>query len=335
MSPKCCRNARSILGFFIKFHREKMPRTKVAKNNKRSRGVNDEKLQEFEIMVDVKLNELEENYQTALSDIEQKLNWIRNQMPSKVLKLKMSEVRKITTGSFIDSPIVNSSLKTSGTNSFQLSSRNVASPACPPTIARSQHSDEGYLTHEESRKISNGPARMGPFMSAQKKNRRSRSATGSLYTPQLMGSRLAPQNPSRTLLKRTQSGLLGARPSRNKFRTPIMNGRTKAVSVDRLMITPKVTPNTPMAVLRHARTGESVFSVTGSPVITSVSGERMANVNIPIGDAILSIRPTEMGNIDPSYVSRIDKNTIQHLKVLQQNINRIMETASRVQIDQN
>lgn len=110
-----------------------------------------------------------------------------------------------------------------------------------------------------------------------------------------------------------------------------MYGRLKAASADRLMITPKVQPNTPMALLRHARTGESVFSVTGSPVITSIAGEKMANVNIPIGDSVLSIRPTEMGNIDPSYISRIDNNTINHLKVLQQNINRIMETANRAQ----
>lgn len=110
-----------------------------------------------------------------------------------------------------------------------------------------------------------------------------------------------------------------------------MHGRLKAASADRLMITPKVQPNTPMALLRHARTGESVFSITGSPVITSVSGDQMANVNIPVGDSILSIRPTEMGNIDPSYISRIDKDTINHLKVLQQNINRIMETAGRTQ----
>ncbi len=57
--------------------------------------------------------------------------------------------------------------------------------------------------------------------------------------------------------------------SRSKYRTP-MKQRPKASSADRIgTITPKCQPNTPMAILRHARAGETVFSVTGSPVVTA------------------------------------------------------------------
>lgn len=58
--------------------------------------------------------------------------------------------------------------------------------------------------------------------------------------------------------------------NRNKYRTPMQN-RPQASSVDRIfgLITPKVQPNMPLAILRRARVGETVFSVTGSPVITA------------------------------------------------------------------
>lgn len=35
------------------------------------------------------------------------------------------------------------------------------------------------------------------------------------------------------------------------------------------LITPKVQPNMPLAILRRAKVGETVFSVCGSPVITA------------------------------------------------------------------
>lgn len=95
-----------------------------------------------------------------------------------------------------------------------------------------------------------------------------------------------------------------------------------------MQITPKVQPNTPLALLRHARTGESVFSVTGSPVITAGASEMVANVNIPIGNAILSIRPTEMGELDPQYIRKIDSTTMNDLKQLQANLNRLMKFAN-------
>lgn len=54
---------------------------------------------------------------------------------------------------------------------------------------------------------------------------------------------------------------------RTKQRTPMV-GRPKAASVDRYqMITPKANPNNPFSILRHARIGEAVFSITGSPIV--------------------------------------------------------------------
>jgi borealin len=58
--------------------------------------------------------------------------------------------------------------------------------------------------------------------------------------------------------------------SRSKYRTPLTGLRKKAMSADRLgMITPKVNPANPFSMMRHARAGEAVFSVTGSPIVAS------------------------------------------------------------------
>lgn len=58
--------------------------------------------------------------------------------------------------------------------------------------------------------------------------------------------------------------------SRTKYRTPLSTMRQKAVSADRInTITPKVNPLNPMSMLRHARAGEAVFSLTGSPIVPS------------------------------------------------------------------
>lgn len=113
---------------------------------------------------------------------------------------------------------------------------------------------------------------------------------------------------------------------RPKFRNP-NSERAKTSSVDRYVITPKVQPGTPLAVMRHANVGESVFSLKGSPVISSNAGDYQANVNIPIGNGFLSLRPTQVDFISPSYVRKIDPTTISDLKQLQENLNRLMAAA--------
>jgi Borealin len=118
--------------------------------------------------------------------------------------------------------------------------------------------------------------------------------------------------------------------SRSKVRTPLMiNRHPKSNSSDRAynVITPKVQPNTPLMIMRHARVGEQIFSLSGSPVVTSRFGENTANVNIPMEDDILSIRPIEMANVDPSMLERLKPETFEHLKRLKRNLDVIMRVA--------
>lgn len=57
--------------------------------------------------------------------------------------------------------------------------------------------------------------------------------------------------------------------------------------------------------------------------------EEIANVNIPVPNGVLSIRPTEMGAFDENILNKFDNTTIEQLKKLQQNLNLIMDVAER------
>lgn len=54
--------------------------------------------------------------------------------------------------------------------------------------------------------------------------------------------------------------------------------------------------------------------------------ESTANVNIPVRDGILSIRPEYMdpSSIDPSIMHKIDPQTFKHLRTLKANLDVIM-----------
>jgi len=138
--------------------------------------------------------------------------------------------------------------------------------------------------------------------------------------------------------------------SRSKYRTPAQKPtHQRAASVDRVeSIIPKVNPMTPVSILRHPRSGEVAFSVKGSPILTSKYVaiifsfkclilnsiyfsysviERTANVNIPVANGILSVRPE---NIDPSHLNaslmrKIDGDTIMHLHTLKNNLDVLMK----------
>lgn len=56
-----------------------------------------------------------------------------------------------------------------------------------------------------------------------------------------------------------------------------------------------------------------------------------ANLNIPIADGIISIQPSLDGVVDPLLVSQIDKNTLQQLRQLQDNLDVIMQFANNIQ----
>lgn len=55
--------------------------------------------------------------------------------------------------------------------------------------------------------------------------------------------------------------------------------------------------------------------------------DHTANVNIPINNGVLSLRPQHMSSIDHEMIGKIDAATLNNLKMLQSNLNLIMRMA--------
>ncbi|KAG4071335.1 hypothetical protein HA402_004039 [Bradysia odoriphaga] len=179
----------------------------------------------------------------------------------------------------------------------------------------SRADDDGYVT-ESSRHSSKPKKTIGTEQ--KKKHRRSRSAAANVST---MSARP---------LSRVNS--VNERMSRSKYRTPI--NRLQTMSADRSIIapvTPKIQMNTPMSLLRYPKIGETIISMSGSPVIVNGGAmQGIANINIPIKDGMFSMQPNAITDVDSDLVSRIDHTTMNQLKQLQANLNFVMSTFSGI-----
>lgn len=82
---------------------------------------------------------------------------------------------------------------------------------------------------------------------------------------------------------------------------------------------------TPVAILRYPRLGESILSMSGSPVAAMPAPTDVANIAIPCGDGVISVRPTSMGEFDSNLLNRIDSATLLQLKKLQDNLNKVIK----------
>lgn len=107
-------------------------------------------------------------------------------------------------------------------------------------------------------------------------------------------------------------------PSASKLKTPC-NRELPSIP----LVTPKVNPNIPLAVLRRPRQGEFAMSISGSPLmVSSVTYDEMVSVNVPLPDGrVLSILPTEgmhATNLD------LDEATRKQLRRLQSNLSKCL-----------
>ncbi|CAO1414887.1 unnamed protein product [Diamesa tonsa] len=306
-----------------------MPRTKMNRNptNKRVRRDSadlEEFLRDFDIEVEHSITLLQSQFRQTLKQIDIKIQNIKNQLPQNILCMKLGD-------------LMNGEPMDTDENVLQKIISNL-DETVKQTISKG---DEGYSTEEHSigSKSSidsnnhGNISTIAPLPKIQTK-RRSKSAVGLKETASLQASQTpGPRALMSTSKLRTplfiQQHPSSTHMSRTKQRTPMV-GRPKAASVDRYqMITPKANPNNPFSVLRHARIGEAVFSITGSPIVPTNVCELTANVNIPYADGVISIRPTYIDptNIDPSFMQKIDESTINHLRTLKANLDLIMAKA--------
>lgn len=307
-----------------------MTRTKTGRRLvSKKRGSVDEKtriankMRDFEVTVDCELANLELKFRDEMDRIQRLVDGLKSRIPKKYLTMTINQIREYhEEAEKIEASFFGDRTAVMAANMSILLEKS----------ARKKSKDDEESDHPERLSaMSSASKRIGPLMSA-KFRRRSKSAGGATNTSTV--NRSLYQNSTATLVDRSALGktlgtsvLAKDRNSRAKAKTPMPN-RPKAISVDRMYgaITPKVQPNSAMAILRHARLGEPVYAITGSPVITANILESTANVNIPVENGMLSIRPTEMGSVDPALVSKIDPHVLAELKQLQENLNVIMRT---------
>lgn len=84
-------------------------------------------------------------------------------------------------------------------------------------------------------------------------------------------------------------------------------------------------PEAPLSQQSISINYHTLFQVSIKVFFSSIL-EATANVNIPIENGMLSIRPTEMDSVDASLVRKIDPNVLAELKQLQDNLNVIMRS---------
>uniref|UniRef100_A0A8D8C487 Borealin n=1 Tax=Culex pipiens TaxID=7175 RepID=A0A8D8C487_CULPI len=308
-----------------------MTRTKTGRRLvSKKRGSVDEKtriankMRDFEVTVDCELANLELKFRDEMDRVQRLVDGLKTRIPKKYLTMTINQIREYQEeAEKIEASFYGDRTAVMAANLSVLLEKS----------ARKKSKDDEESDHPERLSaMSSASKRIGPLMSA-KFRRRSKSA-GGVTTNTSTVNRSLYQNQTATLVDRSALGktlgtsvLAKDRNSRAKAKTPMPN-RPKAISVDRIYgaITPKVQPNSAMAILRHARLGEPVYAITGSPVITANILESTANVNIPVENGMLSIRPTEMGTVDPAMVSKIDPHVLAELKQLQENLNVIMRT---------
>ncbi|XP_026489871.2 borealin isoform X2 [Vanessa tameamea] len=171
-----------------------------------------------------------------------------------------------------------------------------------PTTRRSTRPSSRAASHDDA-----------PPSASRSAGRRSRSADASARS-----ARAAP---------RTQR-----RRSRSVYRTPAYS---KNAAVTYPVITPKVTPHTPLAVLRQPRAGEMVLSMSGSPVmatsVCTMQSDERANCNIMLQDGtMLSLQPKQLRQ-SQAYIpfSLMDANVLHQLKTLKDNLDKVVKLGEK------
>ncbi|EDW88622.2 borealin [Drosophila yakuba] len=313
-----------------------MPRTKIPKNSKRNREVanREEKVRLYELKMDSRLISIDSLETKFLSAVDHQVKTLLGQVQKELANLKMPEVLRLfeELDRFSD---FKASDQTQLLASMSMSGSVIEGHAPSATGSRN---DEGYLTEDSSIGASGGSILAahtgsllrstkamrtpGPLHSARaRRARRSRSACGDLN---ILHSAKPPSISSNS-----------SRNSRSKLRTP-MASRTKAFSADRTPLVQKQmrsgSPTTPpMAFLRYPKPGEVALSKYGSPMVAQVMPDKFANVNIPIRNGVLSLRPKklEADEVESNLLENLDEDTLNQIKTLHENLQMIVNKASQ------
>ncbi|XP_023031638.1 borealin isoform X2 [Drosophila willistoni] len=323
-----------------------MPRTKVSKNSKRNREVSnlEEKINNFERKVDVVFNDMDELEMQFISTLDTRIKSLTLCMQVDIREMKMPD--------FIDVivDLVRFSDFKASDHTQMIASMSVSQNTTDGhslgvgmggTVVSGNRNDEedsslGGLSSASTLSAFGGASSMlksakalrtpGPLHSARaRRARRSRSACGDM-------SALHSARPPAVV----PSSSASSRVSRNKMRTP-MATRPKAFSADRntpmgKKMSRNSSPSTPpVAFLRYPKPGEMALSKFGSPMVVQAMPDKFANVNIPIRNGVLSLRPKRLAadEVETDLLQALDEDTLNQIKTLHANLQVIVNTANK------
>ncbi|EDW52238.1 borealin isoform X2 [Drosophila sechellia] len=310
-----------------------MPRTKIPKNSKRNREVanREEKVRLYELKMDSRLISIDSLETKFLSAVDHQVKTLLGQVQKELANLKMPEVLRLfeELDRFSD---FKASDQTQLLASMSMSGSATEGHAPSTTGSRNDEEDSSIgasggsilAAHTGSLLRSTKAMRTpGPLHSARaRRARRSRSACGDLN---ILHSAKPPSISSSS----------SSRNSRSKLRTP-MASRAKAFSADRTPLKQKQmrpgSPTTPpMAFLRYPKPGEVALSKYGSPMVAQVMPDKFANVNIPIRNGVLSLRPKKLDadEVESNLLENLDEDTLNQIKTLHENLQMIVNKASQ------
>ncbi|XP_068150655.1 borealin-like isoform X2 [Drosophila tropicalis] len=327
-----------------------MPRTKVTKNSKRNREVSnlEEKINNFERKVDVVFNDMDELEMQFISTLDNRIKSLTLCMQSDIREMKMPDFMDV----IVD--LVRFSDFKASDHTQMIASMSVSQNTTDGhslgvgmggTVVSGNRNDEedsslGGLSSASTLSAFGGAGSMlrsaktlrtpGPLHSARaRRARRSRSACGDM-------SALHSARPPAVVPSSSASSNSSSRVSRNKLRTP-MATRPKAFSADRNTPMGKKksrnsSPSTPpVAFLRYPKPGEMALSKFGSPMVVQAMPDKFANVNIPIRNGVLSLRPKRLAadEVETDLLQALDEDTLNQIKTLHANLQVIVNTANK------
>jgi len=108
----------------------------------------------------------------------------------------------------------------------------------------------------------------------------------------------------------------------NRLPNKIVQKRKAASAENLSTINLKANPLDSLSILRHARSGEAVFALSGSPIVVSNVHDQGSSIKIPVPNGILSVRSNLMNpsNFDSSLVHQIEQPTWNDLLTLKANL---------------
>ncbi|XP_034474602.1 borealin isoform X2 [Drosophila innubila] len=313
-----------------------MPRTKIPKNSKRNRDAanREEKIRIYEMKMDsaqLALDEMEMRYKgmvdTALQLIDSRLQTeLRNMKMGEFLGIlseleRFDDFKASDQTQLIASQSICSNTTTSGAVTVA-NSRNDEEDSSMGTAIGSNSASQLSSYNSSVLRSTRAMRTPGPLHSARaRRDRRSRSACGTKVGHSTASSVVVTSSSSNS-----NSNL--HRNSRSKMRTPM---RPKALSADRTSRkTRPSSPGTPpLCFLRFPKPGEVALSKFGSPIVAQSMQDKFANVNIPIRNGVLSLRPKRMGEVQPDLLQNLDPDTLNQIKQLNENLQLIVDTASK------